>query len=116
MKIALLARIIFGFSGIILTALILLFIGKNSIKEKYSLLWLPLAFVFLLFGLFPNILIRISLLVHLHYITVVLLCVIFMFTCILLYLTARISSLREDVKKLAQDIALSNEKKNASQS
>jgi hypothetical protein len=39
-----------------------------------------------------------------------------MFTCILLYLTARISSLREDVKKLAQDIALSNEKKNSSQS
>jgi hypothetical protein len=107
MEIALPARIVFGITSILLTGFILFFIGNNSIKEKYSLLWLPLAFLFLLFGLFPNLLLWISKIVHLHYITVVLLCIIFVFTCILLYLTIRLSSLREDVKKLAQEIALS---------
>ncbi len=106
MSIAFSARIIFGVTSIVLTALILLFIGNNSIKEKYSLLWLPLAFLFLVFGLFPNLLILISRLVHLSYITVVLLCIIFIFTCILLYFTIRLSSLREDVKRLSQEMSL----------
>jgi hypothetical protein len=105
------ARIIFAVTSIILTGFILFFISNSSIKEKYSLLWLPLAFLFLLFGLFPNLLIKISTLVHLHYITVVLICIIFIFTCILLYLTIRLSSLREDVKKLAQEISIFKAKK-----
>jgi hypothetical protein len=112
MEIALPARIIFGATSIILTLCILFFILNNSIKEKYSLLWLPLACLFLVFGLFPNLLLWVSALVHLHYITVVLLCVIFIFTFILLYLTIRLSLLREDVKKLAQELALSKAKKN----
>jgi hypothetical protein len=107
MEITVPARIIFGVTSLLLTGFILFFIGNNAIKEKYSILWLPLAFLFLVFGLVPNLLLWVSNLVHLHYITVVLLCVIFIFTCILLYLTIRLSSLREDVKKLAQEIALS---------
>jgi Uncharacterized conserved protein (DUF2304) len=107
MEITVPARIIFGITSLLLTGFILFFIGNNAIKEKYSILWLPLAFLFLVFGLVPNLLLWVSNLVHLHYITVVLLCVIFIFTCILLYLTIRLSSLREDVKRLAQEIALS---------
>ncbi|HUI90802.1 MAG TPA: DUF2304 domain-containing protein [Chitinivibrionales bacterium] len=113
MEITITARIIFGATSILITAFILYFIGNNSIKEKYSLLWLPLAFLFLFFGLFPNLLVKISSLIHLHYITVILLCVIFIFTCMLLYLTIRLSSLREDVKKLAQEISIFKAKKNA---
>jgi hypothetical protein len=111
MEITITARIIFGVTSIILTGFILYFIGNNSIKEKYSLLWLPLALLFLFFGLFPNFLVKISSLVHLHYITVVLLCIIFIFTCMLLYLTIRLSSLREDVKRLAQEISIIKAKK-----
>jgi len=57
-------------------------------------------------SLFPTSLLRFSEAVRLHYITVVVLCVILVFTFILLYFTIKLSQLREDVRKLAQAIAL----------
>ncbi len=106
MNIDLSARLIFGGSALLLTLGILLLIRNGSLKEKYALLWLPLSVFFLVFGLFPSLLLWVAQKVHLHYITIVLLCVIMVFTYMLLYITLRLSQMREDMKKLAQELAL----------
>lgn len=106
MAIELSARLVFGACAFALAFAILQLIRHGQLKEKYALLWLPLGAVFTFFGLFPEALVFLSGLVRLHYITVVLLFVILAFTLILLYLTARLSQLREDVKRLAQEMAL----------
>ena len=100
------ARLIFGLCSLALVAVILMMIRRNAIKEKYALLWLPLGMGFLVMSFFPDLLLDFSARVHLHYMTVVVLGIIVVFTNILLYFTVRMSQLREDVKKLAQEIAL----------
>lgn len=101
------ARLVFALCAFGLMAVILILIRKNAIKEKYVLLWLPLGIGFFLASLFPDLLILLSARIQLHYITVVLLGIIVVYTGILLYFTTRLSQMREDVKKLAQEIALS---------
>lgn len=100
------ARLVFALCSFSLVAVILVLIRKNAIKEKYVLLWLPLGVGFFVASLFPDLLVMLSARIQLHYITVVLLGVIVGYTGILLYFTTRLSQLREDVKKLAQEIAL----------
>ncbi len=101
------ARLIFGLCSLGLVSIIVVMIRRNAIREKYALLWLPLGIGLLTLSFFPEILVGFSSRVHLHYMTVVVMGVIFLFTNILLYFTVRISQLREDVKKLSQEIALS---------
>lgn len=101
------ARLVFALCSFSLMAVIMLMIRTNAIKEKYVLLWLPLGAGFFVASLFPDLLIMLSRRIQLHYITVVLLGVIIVYTGILLYFTTRLSQLREDVKRLAQEIALS---------
>lgn len=100
------ARLIFGLCALSLVLGIAHLIRHGQLKEKYALLWVPLGAAFAVFGMFPEILVVFSNLVGLHYITVVVLCIILAFTLILLYFTTRLSQLREDVKTLAQEMAL----------
>jgi hypothetical protein len=100
------ARLIFGACALGVVAIIFGLIRGNVIKEKYALLWLPLGAGFLATSLFPELLLALSARIHLHYITVVVLGIIVVFTSILLYLTARLSRMREDIKCLAQELAL----------
>jgi hypothetical protein len=100
------ARITFGLCALALMAVIIAMIRRGAIKEKYALLWLPLGFGFLVLSVFPELLVRFSTRIQLHYMTVVVLGVIVLFTNILLYFTARLSRLREDVKMLAQELAI----------
>lgn len=100
-------RLTFGACSLALIAVILWMCRKNVIKEKYALLWLPLGLGFFVAGVFPELLLWLSASLHLHYMTVVVLGIILLFTNILLYFTMRMSQLREDVKKLSQELALS---------
>lgn len=107
------ARITFGLCALALLAVIVSMIRNGSIKEKYALLWLPLGTGFLILSVFPELLVRFSTRIQLHYMTVVVLGVIVLFTNILLYFTARLSQMREDIKKLAQEVAIANARANA---
>jgi hypothetical protein len=103
------ARIIFAVCGAALFLIILEFIRRGYIKEKYILVWLPFACILLLFSTFPSILVQLSRAVHLHYMTAVVLCTVVYFTVVLVYMTARLSRLREDVKSISQSVALLGE-------
>jgi membrane-bound ClpP family serine protease len=103
------ARIIFAACGIALFLIILECIRRGFIKEKYILVWLPFGCILLLFGIFPSILVRLSGAMHLHYMTIVVLCTIIYFTVVLVYMTARLSRLREDLKSVSQSITLIGE-------
>jgi hypothetical protein len=100
------ARLVFGICFLAIMGIILAMIRMNAVREKYILLWLPLGLGFFGLSLFPGLLVVFSARIHLHYMTVVVLGVIVVFTNILLFLTMRLSQLREDVKSLAQEIAL----------
>ena len=100
------ARLLFAACGLALATLIVSLIRRHALKEKYALLWLPLGGGFLVTSLFPELLLELARMTRLHYLTVVLLGVILVFGSILLYFTVRLSSLREDVKSLGQEIAL----------
>ncbi len=100
------ARLVFGICFLAIMGIILAMIRMNAVREKYILLWLPLGLGFFGLSLFPELLVEFSARIHLHYMTVVVLGVILVFTNILLFLTMRLSQLREDVKALAQEIAL----------
>jgi hypothetical protein len=106
MEIAVGARIIFALCGLSLSVVIFECIRRGLIKEKYVMLWLPFAVVLLFCGFFPGMLLWISRALHLHYITVIILCIILLFTAMLLYMTIRMSKMREEIKLLAQEIAL----------
>ncbi|MDB5049486.1 MAG: hypothetical protein JWO30_2557 [Fibrobacteres bacterium] len=108
------ARLIFGLCSLALVGVILVMIRRNAIREKYALLWLPLGGGFLIMSFFPDLLLDFSARVHLHYMTVVVLGIIIVFTNILLYFTVRMSQMREDIKKLAQEIAISRPQGGAS--
>ena len=100
------ARLIFSFCGLILMLSIFQWIRKGKLKEKYALMWLPLGFGCLVVGVYPEMLLYVSETLHLHYLTVALLGAIVFFTLVLLYLTTRISQMREDMKQMAQEMAL----------
>ncbi len=104
------ARIIFSLAAVGLIGGIIYMIHQGKIKEKYALLWFPITFIIFTMGIFPNLLLDLSTLINLHYITVILLGVILMYTYILLYFTAKLSQLREDVLKLSQEIVLNKSK------
>ncbi len=100
------ARLIFASFAVIILFGIINMVRKGLIKEKHSLLWIPLGMFFAVFCFFPSLLIWISEKIHLHYITIVVMCIILIYTFILLYLTVKLSQLREEVKNLAQEQAL----------
>lgn len=106
MHISLIARIIFAVFTLALTVFIFENIRRGRVREKFVVLWVPLAVLLAVFGVFPTLLLWVSQLAHLHYITVVVLFILVYFTLILLYTTARLSNMREDFKRLAQEMAL----------
>ncbi len=105
------ARLIFGFSAILLFGGVFQLVRKGLIREKHALLWIPTCGFFVIFGFFPNLLLQFSKIIRLHYITVVLLCVIIFYTFILLYFNVKLARLNEDVQKLCQAFLLSEHTK-----
>ena len=106
MVIELQARLIFGTAAVALLGIILYLVHKGLIKEKHTLLWIPLGVGFFIIGMFPGLLVWFSKTAHLHYTTVVLLFVIVVYTNILIYLTIKLSQMKGDIQALAKDQVL----------
>lgn len=82
-------------------------IRRRRISERYSLLWLFLGFVMLLFSLFPTILNRIAQWMGVVYGTSLLFFIGFLFLIIfILHLTTVITKLDRKMTRLTQELAL----------
>lgn len=82
-------------------------IRRRRISERYSLLWLFLGFVMLLFSLFPSLLNKISQAMGVVYGTSLLFFFGFLFSIIfILHLTTVITKLDRKMTRLTQELAL----------
>ena len=82
-------------------------IRQRRISERYSLLWLILGFVMLLFSLFPTMLNRISQAIGIVYGTSLLFFIGFLFSLVfILHLTTVLTKLDRKMTRLTQELAL----------
>ncbi len=92
---------------IVLFVLVIDFIRRGLLKEKYSVLWLILIAVVGLFAVWRDLLDRVALLVGVKYPPSLLFLMAFVFVLlILLHFSVVISVLTERNKKLAQEVAI----------
>src|SRR3990170_292306 len=95
------------FTAVIFAFLVIDFIRRGLLKEKYSVLWLALVFVIGVLGLWRGLLDRISLSLGISYPPSLLFLVAFLFVLLILFhYSVVISVLTERNKTLAQEIAL----------
>ncbi|VAV82758.1 hypothetical protein MNBD_DELTA01-1755 [hydrothermal vent metagenome] len=92
---------------IVLFVLVIDFIRRGLLKEKYSVLWLILIAVVGLFAVWRDLLDRVAMLVGVKYPPSLLFLMAFVFVLlILLHFSVVISVLTERNKKLAQEVAI----------
>jgi hypothetical protein len=102
-------------AGIILSCVLIIFIlelvRRRRLREEYSLLWLLVGLMMLVVAVWSPALTMIAKLVGIYYppSALFLLALIFI-VILLLHLTTVISTLTEHNKRLAQEVALLNEK------
>src|SRR3990172_1642550 len=95
------------FTAVIFAILVIDFIRRGLLKEKYAVLWLVLVFAIGVLGFWRGLLDRISLFLDISYPPSLLFLVAFLFVLfILLHFSVVISVLTEKNKTLAQEMAL----------
>jgi hypothetical protein len=97
--------------GLLLLSLSLLLVvlelvRRGHLKERYALLWLAVSGFGLIVGLFPFIIVRLSLLFNFQYLTVVFFFAFIFLLLLVLVFTVVISRLSEQSRRLAQEAAL----------
>lgn len=92
--------------SVVFLAVICESIRRRKLNEKYAFLWLITACVFLLFSIFPWILLKISDLLGLYYLTALIGICFFFLMLIAFSYAVNISKLAEQNKNLAQEIAI----------
>ncbi|HPO15677.1 MAG TPA: DUF2304 domain-containing protein [Candidatus Hydrogenedentes bacterium] len=85
-------------------------VRRGHLKERYALLWLAVSGFGLLVGCFPSIIVRLSVILGFQYLTVVSFFAFLFLMLLVLVFTVVISRLSERSRRLAQEIALINER------
>ena len=99
-------QMIIGAVSILLLAIVIELIRRRRLKEEYSLLWLLSGIVILAFSIFPNLLLIISRMVGMYYLTTLLVISFLFLLLIVLHFSTVISQLSEKNKELAQDLSI----------
>lgn len=98
-------------------ALAVLFLGvtielirRRKLREEYAMLWLGSAVVMLGIALFPRVVILLQDALHVTYLTIVVLALFFFLAMIVMHFSIVISKQSEDIRQLAQRMAIMNNK------
>jgi len=81
-------------------------IRRRKFREEYAMLWLLASAVMLVFAIFPGAIIYLQELLQTNYLTIVMLSGFAFLALIILHLTSVLTSRADDVRKLAQSVAL----------
>jgi hypothetical protein len=93
-------------SGVLIIFIIEL-IRRKKLKEEFAVLWLGMGIVFLVISMFRKLLDKFSLLVGIDYPPAALFLILIMgLVVILIHFSVAISRLKEENKKLAQELGL----------
>jgi len=93
--------------GVCLLLAVLFLIYKNKLKKQYSVLWIALSMAILIFSIWRNGLEKLAELFGVFYAPALLFMMAFLIVMvILIHLSVVISSLKDQVKTLSQEIAI----------
>ncbi len=92
--------------ALIVVATVIELIRRRKFREEYAMLWLLASAVMLVFAIFPGAIITLQELLQTNYLTIVMLSGFAFLALIILHLTAVLTSRADDVRKLAQSVAL----------
>ncbi len=92
--------------SLLLVVVVLELVRRGHLKERYALLWLAVSVFGFVMGLFPSLIVRISLWWGFQYLTVVYVFSFAFLLAIVLVFTVVISRLSERSRKLAQEVTL----------
>lgn len=99
-------RIAFAVLGLVTVAIILELVRRDRLKERYALLWMGIAAGALVVGVFPEIIVKLSLLLRFQMITAMFVFSFLLTMAIILAFSVVISRLCEQNRKLTQEVAL----------
>jgi len=102
----LLQRALLALMGVGLMLFTFELIRRRRLREEYSLLWLLTGVMVLAFVVFPEVLYRISEILHLYHLTTMLLVTFLFLGGIVLHYSTVISEISERETELAQQVAL----------
>jgi hypothetical protein len=92
--------------SVLLLILVLELVRRRLFKERYALLWLATAGGGVIVGLFPGIIVWLSKVMHVQFLTVFFLLALLFLLGLVLSFSVVISSLSEQNRALAQELAL----------
>ena len=92
--------------SLLLLILILELVRRRRFKERYALLWLATAGCGVIVGLFPGIIVWLSKVMHVQFLTVFFVLAFLFLLGLVLSFSIVISSLSEQNRELAQELAL----------
>jgi len=89
---------------VVLTAVEL--IRRRKLREEYAMLWLASSFVLLVFAIFPGLVLWMQQLLKVNYLTIIVLSCFLFLAMILMHMTTVISRQAEQIRRVAERIAL----------
>jgi hypothetical protein len=92
--------------ALIIVATVIELIRRRKFREEYAMLWLVACVPLLVFAVFPEVLVYIQNALQTNYLTIVVLSGFGFLALIILHLTTVLSKRADDVRKLAQSVAL----------
>lgn len=99
-------RIALLIGSVILLGLVLELVRRGHLRERYALLWLGTALVGLVVGVFPGLIVVVSRVARVQYLTILFLLGFVFLLSIVLVFTVIISRLAERHRQLTQEVAL----------
>ena len=101
------ANIFFLLIGVVMEVLVLAQVRNQKMKEKYAALWLIVGVIMIVLALFPKLLDSLSRLVGIETpVNLLFLLAIIMLMGISLHLTLAISKITDDMRTLAEEVAI----------
>lgn len=94
--------------SVILFGLVLELVRRDYLKERYALLWLATSVAGLVIGIFPGLIVSVTLWLRFQMLTTLFVITFFYVLAIILAFSVVISRLSERNRKLAQEVALLN--------
>ena len=116
MEITLLQRLLPLAAALVIALVTVELIRRRKLREEYAMLWISASGMLLIFAIFPRLLLYLSVAMGVFYLTtVVVLCFSFL-ALVLLHLAVMVSRSSEDLRQVAQRLALLESKLEGQQS
>ena len=109
-SISLLQRIVPLAVAVLVVVFVVELIRRRKLREEYAMLWIAASIVLLVFAVFPHLLWWISKVTGVYYTTLMVLLIFSFLSLVIVHLSVAVSRSADDLRKLAQRMALLEQK------